>query len=420
MTGEVFLAHGLGGRSDLPVPLWLALYAGAAAVLVSFFALTALWKSPRLKGEHAGRPLPGEQIADSPVTRVALRVLGVAALVVMLVTAWSGGDSADNPAPAWFYAWFWVGLVAVSLLLGPVWRLVNPARTLAAAVRLALPALRVTRPLPDRLGYGAATAGMLAFLWLELVFPHSDAPLAVAVFLSAYVLAQVAAGVRYGPAWFDRGDTFEVYFGLIAALAPVGRRADGRLVLRSPLDGLLTLDRSPGLTPFILVVLGATAFDGLTRLPLWIDTTRELDGVVAALAGTAGLAVAIGVISAAYAGAIRLTRPFLRKGTEPYRAFAHALVPIMVGYTIAHYFSFAVFEGQQGLLRAVDYTVLSPAVIAAVQIAGIVAGHVLGVVSAHDRALVVVRAHYVKAGQYPVLALMVGYTAIGIYLVSGG
>ncbi|GAB2777131.1 hypothetical protein GCM10027199_60230 [Amycolatopsis magusensis] len=416
----MFLAHGLGGRSDLPVPLWLALYAGAAAVLVSFFALTALWKSPRLKGEHAGRPLPGEQIADSPVTRVALRVLGVAALVVMLVTAWSGGDSADNPAPAWFYAWFWVGLVAVSLLLGPVWRLVNPARTLAAAVRLALPALRVTRPLPDRLGYGAATAGMLAFLWLELVFPHSDAPLAVAVFLSAYVLAQVAAGVRYGPAWFDRGDTFEVYFGLIAALAPVGRRADGRLVLRSPLDGLLTLDRSPGLTPFILVVLGATAFDGLTRLPLWIDTTRELDGVVAALAGTAGLAVAIGVISAAYAGAIRLTRPFLRKGTEPYRAFAHALVPIMVGYTIAHYFSFAVFEGQQGLLRAVDYTVLSPAVIAAVQIAGIVAGHVLGVVSAHDRALVVVRAHYVKAGQYPVLALMVGYTAIGIYLVSGG
>ncbi|MDI5980307.1 hypothetical protein [Amycolatopsis magusensis] len=420
MTGEVFLAHGLGGRSDLPVPLWLALYAGAAAVLVSFFALTALWKSPRLEGEHAGRPLPGEQIADSPVTRVALRVLGVAALVVMLVTAWSGGDSADNPAPAWFYAWFWVGLVAVSLLLGPVWRLVNPARTLAAAVRLALPALRVTRPLPDRLGYGAATAGMLAFLWLELVFPHSDAPLAVAVFLSAYVLAQVAAGVRYGPAWFDRGDTFEVYFGLIAALAPVGRRADGRLVLRSPLDGLLTLDRSPGLTPFILVVLGATAFDGLTRLPLWIDTTRELDGVVAVLVGTAGLAVAIGLISAAYAGAIRLTRPFLRKGTEPYRAFAHALVPIMVGYTIAHYFSFAVFEGQQGLLRAVDYTVLSPAVIAAVQIAGIVAGHVLGVVSAHDRALVVVRAHYVKAGQYPVLALMVGYTAIGIYLVSGG
>ncbi|MFI6025291.1 hypothetical protein [Amycolatopsis magusensis] len=420
MTGEVFLAHGLGGRSDLPVPLWLALYAGAAAVLVSFFALTALWKSPRLKGEHAGRPLPVARIADSPVTRAALRVLGVAALVVMLVTAWSGGDSAGNPAPAWFYAWFWVGLVAVSLLLGPVWRLVNPARTIAAAVRLALPALRVTRPLPERLGYGAATAGMLAFLWLELVFPHSDAPLAVAVFITAYVLAQIAAGVRYGPAWFDRGDTFEVYFGLIAALAPVGRRADGRLVLRSPLDGLLTLDRSPGLTPFILVVLGATAFDGLTRLPLWIDTTRELDGVVAALAGTAGLAVAIGLISAAYAGAIRLTRPFLRRGTEPYRAFAHALVPIMVGYTIAHYFSFAVFEGQQGLLRTVDYTVLSPAVIAAVQIAGIVAGHVLGVVSAHDRALVVLRAHYVKAGQYPVLALMVGYTAIGIYLVSGG
>ncbi|QFU91269.1 hypothetical protein [Amycolatopsis sp. YIM 10] len=421
MTGEVFLAHGLAGRSDLPVPLWLALYAGAAAVVISFFALTALWKTPRLQGEQAGRPLPGfvERVADSTVTRAALRVFGVVAVVVVLVTAWSGGDSADNPAPAWFYAWFWVGLVAVSLLLGPVWRLVNPARTIAAAACLALPALRVTRPLPDRLGYRPAIAGMLAFLWLELVFPHSDAPLAVAVFLTAYLLAQVVGGVRYGPSWFDRGDTFEVYFGLIAALAPVGRRADGRLVRRNPLDGLLTLDRSAGLTPFILVVLGATAFDGLTRLPLWTDNTRELGPAAAMLTGTAGLALAIALIAGAYTGAVRLTRPFLRKGTEPYRAFAHSLVPIMVGYTIAHYFSFAVFEGQQGLLRTVDYTVLSPAVIAAVQIAGIVLGHVLGVVSAHDRALVVLRAHYVKAGQYPVLALMVGYTAIGIYLVSG-
>ncbi|AXB48456.1 hypothetical protein A4R43_13300 [Amycolatopsis albispora] len=416
----MFLAHGLGGRSDLPVPLWLALYAGAAAVLVSFFALIALWKTPRLRGEQAGRPLPRtvERAAGATVTRVVLRLVGVLALAVVLGTAWSGGDSGENPAPAWFYAWFWVGMVAVSLLLGPVWRLVNPARAIAASIRVALRTPRVA-PMPDRLGYRVATAGVLAFLWLELVFPHSDAPLAVAVYLTAYLLVQVACGVRYGPAWFNRGDAFEVYFGLIAALSPLGRRADGRLVVRSPLDGLLTLDRSAGLTPFILVVLGATAFDGLTRLPLWTDNTRELDGVAAVLTGTAGLALAIALLSVAYAGAVRLTRPFLRKGTEPYRAFAHSLVPIMVGYTVAHYFSFFVFEGQQGLLLEVDYTVISPAVIAAVQIGGIVLGHVLGVVSAHDRALAVLRPHYERAGQYPVLALMVGYTAIGIYLVSG-
>ncbi|RZQ62547.1 hypothetical protein EWH70_19590 [Amycolatopsis suaedae] len=428
------MAHGLGGRSDLPVPLWLALYAGAAAVLVSFAALVVLWTKPRLRGRQGGVPLPAAvtRAADSPVVRTAVRVLGVLALAGFLAVAWGGpASSADNPAPAWFYAWFWVGLVALSLVLGPVWRMANPLRTLASMVRS-----RANRPLPARIGYRPATAGMLAFLWLELAFPHSDAPRAVAVFVTVYALVHLVAGVVYGPAWFDRADTFEVYFGLVAALSPIGRRDDGRLVLRNPLDGLLTVDRARGLTPFVLVVLGSTAFDGLTRLPVWTDTTRELGGVASALLATAGLAAAIGLVSGAYAGAIRLTRPFLRRGTEPYREFAHSLVPIMVGYTVAHYFSFAAFEGQQGVLlatdpfglgwdlfgtagTAVDYTAVPVAVIAAVQIAGIVAGHVLGVVSAHDRALGVLRRDHVKAGQYPVLALMVGYTAVGIYLVSG-
>jgi hypothetical protein len=39
MTPGRILAHGLGGRSDLPVPLWLAQYGAAAALLVSFTVL---------------------------------------------------------------------------------------------------------------------------------------------------------------------------------------------------------------------------------------------------------------------------------------------------------------------------------------------------------------------------------------------
>ena len=79
------------------------------------------------------------------------------------------------------------------------------------------------------------------------------------------------------------------------------------------------------------------------------------------------------------------------------------MIPIVVGYTIAHYFSFAVFQGQAGYLLATDplgrgwrlfgdpgainYAVISPQAIAWVQIAAIVIGHILGVAAAHDRAL---------------------------------
>ncbi|OXM63939.1 MULTISPECIES: hypothetical protein [Amycolatopsis] len=408
----MILAHGLGGRSDLPVPLWLALYAGAAAVLVSFFALTALWKQPKLRGAEAGlawaRAL--ERIADARATRIALRLAGLALFALFLVFAWTGpDDSADNPAAAWFYVWFWVGLVPLSVLCGPVWRLVNPLRTLTAL-------FPGRRPVP-RWGFFPAIAGLVAFLWLELVYPHSDSPRAIAVFVTAYAVVHVVAGAVFGPRWFDRGDGFEVYSALIAALSPWGRRADGRLVLRNPLDGLRTLERERGLTPFVLVVLGSTAFDGLTRLPFWSEATRDGDRV---LLGTAGLAAAIALTALAYASAIHLTRPYLRRAvTGAYDAFAPSLVPIMAGYTVAHYFSFAVFEGQRGFGGAVDYTVVSAAAIAFVQIAGIVAGHVLAVTAAHDRALGVLRGGYAKVGQYPMLAVMVLYTAVGIALVSG-
>lgn len=404
----MILAHGLGGRSDLPVPLWLALYAGAGAVVVSFFALTVLWKQPKLRGADAGRPLPLQRFVDSGFSRIATRVLGVVLFAGFLAMAWAGpGNSADNPAPAWFYAWFWVGLVPLSLLFGPVWPRLNPLRTVAALI----PARH--RELPDRLGYLPAIVGLLAFLWLELVFPHSDSPRAIALFATVYAVIHISLGAVFGPLWFDRGDAFEVYARLIAALSPFGRRTDGRLVIRNPLDGLLTVSPAPWLTALVLVVLGSTAFDGLTRLPFW----TSLDAGV--LGGTAGLAACIALTYGAYAGAISLTRPYLRRGFDPYPAFAPSLIPIMVGYTIAHYFSFAVFSGQQGFGRAIDYTVVSTGVIAFVQIAGIVAGHVLAVTSAHDRSVGVLRANYVKVGQYPMLALMIGYTALGIALVSG-
>ena len=48
------LAHGVGSRADLPVPLGLALYGAGFAVLISFLALVLLWRTPRLHGDAAG------------------------------------------------------------------------------------------------------------------------------------------------------------------------------------------------------------------------------------------------------------------------------------------------------------------------------------------------------------------------------
>ncbi|MSX87857.1 MAG: hypothetical protein F2754_10765, partial [Actinobacteria bacterium] len=65
-------AHGVGGRSDLPVPLWQFLYAASFALIISFLLLRVSWHRPRFAAAATGRALG--PLAD--------RVVGV--LVVLL------------------------------------------------------------------------------------------------------------------------------------------------------------------------------------------------------------------------------------------------------------------------------------------------------------------------------------------------
>lgn len=438
------LAHGLGGRSDLPVPLWLALWGGAAAVLVSFFALGAFWSSPKLTGAAAGRPVPTwlASLLESRVTRGLARGIVLLLLLATLVVSVAGtNSSASNPAPTWLYAWLWVGLVPLSLLLGPVWRVMNPLRAITAGLARLTgdPDGELVTPLPERLGLWPAAASVLVFVWLELVYDRADDPLTVLVFVAVYSLIHIIQAQRYGQVWYSRGDGFEVYSTLIGHLAPLGRRDDGRLVFRNPLDGLVAIERLPGLLGFICVLLGSTAFDGLTRTPVWQNLSGQAERGANLVLGTLGLVGCILAVAVTYVGATSFSARYLgdeRRALPLADLFAPSLIPIAVGYTIAHYFSLLVFQGQAGYILAADplgkgsdllgmsdwrinYVVVSAAAIALVQVGAIVVGHIVGVASAHDRSVELFEGANKARAQYPLLAVMVLYTIAGIALLVG-
>jgi hypothetical protein len=427
--------HGIGGRGDLPVPLWLAIYSAAAAVAVSFFALAAFWARPKFESA-TGTPLRGlTRVVDAAVTRWSLKAAGLGCWVLLLGAAWFGSSSpAVNPAPTWLYVWIWVGIIPLSLLLGPVWRLANPLRTLASLIP------RTSyRPLPSKLAYWPAVTGLFGFLWLELAYPDGSDPLVVAVFVTVYSVLNVAAGIVFGPRWFGTGDSFEVYAETLARLSIFGR-VDSQLVLRNPLAGLASMPPEPGLVGLLCLLLGSTAFDGISRWSVWTSRTGQLDEGAHIVVHTVGLLVAIAVVSVLFVVAARATgsarvRPGAVGRAGLPGAFAHSLVPIAIGYAVAHYFSFAMFQGQEGLLLAtdpfgrgwdllgtggtrVDYAFLGTGLIATVQIGAIVLGHVLGVVYAHDRATELFRRRQLRRAQYPMLAAMVASTAGGIALVT--
>ncbi|MUL43674.1 hypothetical protein FZ103_21335 [Streptomonospora sp. PA3] len=437
--GAVFdLAHGVGGREDLPLPFSYALAGAAAALVVSFAALGFLWRRPKLTGAGAGRPLPRHTAAvlDSPALRWSLRTAGLAAAAFTAVAALLGPDDATNPVPGIVYVLLWVGLVPASLLFGPVWGLLNPLRTLHLALsRLArTPPGRGLWDYPVRLGYWPAAAGLLAFTWLELVWPHSTDLTALTVWFTCYGAAQLLGALAFGDRWFARGDAFEVYSALIGRLSPLGRRRDGRLVLRNPFDGLDAVAPAAGLAGVVAVLLGSTAYDSVSNAPWWMSLVAS-SALPEAAAGSLGLLAAVlaaAALLAAGAGAAGAIGGMRLAGLPT--AFAHSVVPVAVGYLVAHYFSLLVFEGQRTLIlaadplgtgadlfgaadRSVDYTVVTPAAIALVQVLAVVAGHVVGVVAAHDRALRLFPARRAVASQLPLLALMVAYTVGGLSLL---
>jgi hypothetical protein len=446
-------AHGLVGRTDLPIPQWLFAWVAAVVLIVSFAALSLLWPQPRLE-----RALPTRRFAVPLALRVLAGAIGVAFFGLVLYAGFSGTEvPTANLAPTAIYVLVWVGVPVVSVVLGDVWRAVDPWRAVARAGAWALGAVRgagaapLRPPLtyPERLGRWPAAVGIAAFAWLELVYVDRDTPSTLALLAVIYALVQLTGMGLFGiERWRSRGDAFAVLFEMFGRIAPLELR-DGVVSTRPLLSGLPKLDAAvPGTVALTAVMIGTTTFDGASNGELWTSIAGPLGdffgdlgfGVTPAseLASTVGLVGAIVLVGGFYRMGVAGMRTVGGDHTtgELAQKFAHTLVPIAFGYLLAHYFSLLAFQGQALVYLAsdplgngsdlfgtanstVDYTILSAASIWYVQVAALVAGHVAGLVLAHDRALTLYRdAREAVRSQYWMLVVMVGFTCLGLWLLS--
>jgi hypothetical protein len=377
----------------------------------------------------------------APQLTLALRSFSLMLFALDLGVAFAGpGRSESNLAPYALYAIFWVGLVPASLIFGPVWRRLNPLRLLHSGL------CRLTRTDPDtglrqlpaQAGLWPAAGVLALFVWVELVFPYRAVPVLVGLFILLYAVLTVFLAMLFGRKWFSAGDAFEVYSTLAGSLSPFGQRDDGAPVIRNPLTGLSAVAGTPGLTGVAAVLVGSTAFDGLTRTRFWMDRVAP----ESVLLGTAALFGLIAVVGALLYAAARLStnptwRGSERKFTPPAAPaqFAPALVPVALGCVMAHHFSFMVFEGQVAIAlasapfrlgwdlfgtsgRPVDYLLVGPLTIGWIQMSAIVIGHIVGLTTAHDRALALTGSRgYAIRSQIPIAVLMITLTLSGVLLL---
>jgi hypothetical protein len=437
VSAAALIAHGVGGRQDLPIPFELAVLGAALALVVSFLVLGLAWKESRYRGDDSGRPLPEAltRAVDAPWARWALRILGLLCAAYVALAAIAGPDLATNPTAGAVYVLLWVGIVPASLLLGPVWKLVNPLRTIHLLLcrALRLDPAAGTLKLPRGVGLWPAAWWLLAFTWLELVAPDRATTPVIRSWFAFFVGVSLIGSVAFGSRWFDHADPFEAYSTLVGRLSWLGRRRDGRLVARRPLENLDGLPARPGLTAAVAVLLGSTIYDSASSSPTWARWVQG-SGLGQTVAGTLGLVATTGLVYGTFILAVWWAGSIAGLPTRA-DLFAHSVVPIGVGYVVAHYLTLFVLEGQHTMVLLADplgtganwvglgnltenrWLANQPTLVASLQVGAIVVGHLLGIVSAHDRAVRLFPPRRALVAQLPLLMVMVSYTIAGLLLL---
>lgn len=445
MTQPVIVAHGLGGSSDLPVPYAFSVIAAAWALTFTFALVAFAWKRPRFDPDNPTRPLPDAVtiFVDSRVTR------GLAAGLTLAFTGWvlmaglCGPQTQGNALLGVFYVLLWVGLVALSLLVGPVWRVISPVQTVYRLLQRLTPHPRWSYP--ESWGYRPAAVGLFAFVWMELASPDPAALSWVETWLLVYTVALLVGAWLCGPRWFARADPFGVYSMAVSRLCPFRRDAQTeKIAIGNPFDHLLSLPIRPGIVAVPAVLLGSTAFDSFSSSATWRDfadgLARAVHGVPVSVSlcalRTGGLLIFVAVVATTFSLAARATGGIDRDKRRALPGeMAHSLIPIVVGYVFAHYLSYLVERGQQAIIALADplgrhwnllglghlhvaYVLsLHPTVLAVIKVASVVTGHIVAVIAAHDKTLRLLPPAHQLTGQLTMMLVMVGYTFAGLYLL---
>lgn len=397
-------AHALTGRYESPLPLAAYLGGAAAAVALSFaiVILRSRETSPRRAGVAAtGAVQPDRVIRVPNALRLALRVIGLLAWVWIVVQGIVGGVTSDADVGSLFlWTYGWIAMPILCAFVAPIWEWLDPFVTLhdlgAAVSRRVHVTTWPISAYPARLERWPAVAAMVVLVWLELVYGSARGGRVLTIAVLLYTGWTLLMMARYGRnTWRRNGEAFTVWFGILnrlAALTPVDPDDGGRRLLRRPFGGGL-LEARWQTTELVLVAVatGSILFDGISQTQIWFD----LVGVPSLPAASVQLALFLAAISALVLAVARIV------GT---RAMAAGLVPIALGYLIAHYFTALAFDGQRIVAVASDpfnvgwdlfgtatfepnETWLPFGIVWAVQLVAVVGGHIYGAIMGHRAAI---------------------------------
>lgn len=441
-------AHAFGQIYVLPIPAWLYLYAGGAAVTVSFMLIAYFVTTQKQQLSYPAFDLSKYRILTlltSDTLKTILQSLSVLIATVAILAGFLGSpNTTENLEPAVFWIFTLLGVTYLSAVVGNIWSTISPFKIIADFFDLK----KSKFSYPPKLGYIPALVFYFATIWLELLSHGIGTnPLYLAKILIGYTALTLIGSYFFGKdLWFKYFDFFSVFFGLIVKISPFEKK-DGKLYLRPPFVGLLKINVTHfSLLLFILFMLSSTAFDGFHSTRSWLKiyiTFLPLERVVGdnflQIFETIILFLSPLFFFTLYILAIGIMKPLVKTSHSLKSLallFAPSLIPIALAYNIAHYYTLLLIQGQTTIAHASDpfnfgwnlfgtvnfvpnIGIVGASFVWHSQVATIIIGHIAAVYLAHVISLNVFLSHK-KAivSQIPMLFLMVAYTMTGLWILS--
>jgi len=438
-------AHASEQGFVLLLPTGIYILSGTTSVALTIFLVSVL---PDDALRVAFRPWALLRWRAMPPARHVTSCLALAGLGWLVWAGMTGPrDPLANPLPLFVWTLWWVGLVSLQGIVGNLWSWLNPWTGPVAVTRAAL-TLRPFLRLPVQVGHSLAILSFLGFVAVLLADPAPSDPARLAVYVGGYWLFSFLALLAFGPRWLYRAEGFSVLMRAYCGMGLFGRSGN-RIALGLP--GWQLLRRAtpaPGLAVFILLMLGSGSFDGLNETFWWLDllgiNPLEFPGRSAVIIqNLTGLLVANLALIAAFVLTIRLGLGLAGAPMGLGRAFclfAPSILPIALGYHIAHYLPSFLVDAQYALKAAsdpmasgADYlglgqfyvttgffnTQSSVRVIWLSQAAAVVDGHIIAVMLAHAIAVREIGSgRRAVLSQAPLALFMILYTLLGLWLLA--
>ncbi len=431
------LACALPPSAILLLPTGAYIFAAATAVGLTA-VLGALSQNLPAMQPH----LVADRRIKLPVTLISY-ISFLSFIGLVLIGFFGSRDPMHNLMTLVFWTGVWIALPLASMVIGNIWRALNPW---TAPVRIARTLLgRTSSAGLSAFGVWPAVVGYAGFGWFQIVSLYPDDPAVLAQTALIYWLIIFAVAVIEGETWLEQGEFLTVFFGYVAKISPLWLVQDGaraQLFVGAPGTQVLRMDPlPPSAVAFVTLALAVLTFDGLSETFWWLaligQNPLEFAGRSAVVwVNTAGLVSVWVMMAGLILGVLWLSR---RIG-----GFGYSAGPVMLsflaiagGYHAAHHLVTLLTTGQYTLAALddplfrgdsllglpfayVSFGFLADAarmnLIYATQLAVILGAHVLAVVLALK--LTSRSGTNTAAAHLPMTALMVAFTVLGLWLLS--